>query len=150
MRRNSRFPTKIMLLIRVAVGGYLLYLCYSLYQTRDAGSISPALLAIILAIFVICAIAVIAHSAYLFMNGMYEGGSADIEVEDADADGADGRDGADAGDDTPTGSRRENDKASDGNDPDEDAGVKAIGDEILRTDNAVDGEFREVEDREEK
>ena len=73
MRRNSRFPTKIMLLIRVAIGGYLLYLCYSLYQTRDAGSISPALLAIILAVFVICAIAVIAHSAYLFMNGMYDG-----------------------------------------------------------------------------
>ncbi len=144
MRRNSRFPTKIMLLIRVAVGGYLLYLCYSLYQTRDAGSISPALLAIILAVFVICAIAVIAHSAYLFMNGMYEGGSADIEVEDADADGADGSD------DPSNGSVSGNDTARSGNDADEDAGVKAIGDEILRTDNAVDGEFREVEDREEK
>ncbi|MBR4168285.1 MAG: hypothetical protein IKR47_00985 [Lachnospiraceae bacterium] len=144
MRRNSRFPTKIMLLIRVAIGGYLLYLCYSLYQTRDAGSISPALLAIILAVFVICAIAVIAHSAYLFMNGMYEGGSADIEVEDADADGAD------VSDDPSNGSVSGNDTARSGNDADEDAGVKAIGDEILRTDNAVDGEFREVEDREEK
>ena len=51
---------------------------------------------------------------------------------------------------TSNGSVSGNDTARSGNDPDEDAGVKAIGDEILRTDNAIDGEFREVEDAEEK
>ena len=81
MKRNRRFPTRLMLLIRVAVGGYVLYLSYTLYRDRAQGGIQPLPLALILAIFVICGVGVIAHSAYLYLKGMYEGGPADVEVD---------------------------------------------------------------------
>ena len=82
MNPKRRFPTKLMLLIRVAVGGYVLYLSYTLFRDRAAGSIQPLPLALILVIFVICGAGVIAHSAYLYFKGMYEGGPADIEVDE--------------------------------------------------------------------
>ena len=82
MKPNRRFPTKVMLLIRVAVGGYVLYLSYTLFRDRAAGSIQPLPLALILIIFVICGVGVIAHSAYLYLKGMYEGGPADVEVDE--------------------------------------------------------------------
>ncbi|MBO4901913.1 MAG: hypothetical protein J5518_03905 [Lachnospiraceae bacterium] len=119
MKNNSRFPTKLMLAIRVAVGGYLLYLSYSLYKDRAAGSIQPWALALIMAVFVVCAVGVIAHSAYLYMKGMYAGGPADIEVEDG---------------------------AEEAEQNDDDDSTKALDDNTFSTEDAVDGAFREVDE----
>ena len=141
MRRNSRFPTKVMLLIRVAVAGYLLYLSYGLYKDRGTGSIPPFALAVILVVFVICAVGVIAHSAYLYMKGMYAGGPADVEVEDSVEEAqrsAGTEDGSDASD--------EKDAGAEGDDV---SGTKALEDDTFSTEGAVDATFREVDEGQE-
>lgn len=75
------YPTQTMLCIRVIVAGYLLYLSYDLFVTREASSIKLWQLILILAIFVICSVYIIANSIYLFVKGMYVGGKADVEKE---------------------------------------------------------------------
>ena len=132
MKRNSRYPTQIMLLIRVAVSGYVLYLAYTLFRDRDSSTSMPAwALVLILILFVIIGVGVIVHSVYLYLNGMYEGGKADISVEDED-----GQAGAS---DKDTGAKE---------DPDTVNETAAIEDAILNTDGAEDAEFTEVEEKE--
>ena len=84
MNNNSRFPTKMNLIVRALVGGYLLYLSYGLYRDRGVGDIKPVPLALIIAAFTIIGVGLIVYSAYLYMKGKYAGGSADIEVEEKD------------------------------------------------------------------
>ncbi|MBQ7582605.1 MAG: hypothetical protein IJU25_07275 [Lachnospiraceae bacterium] len=136
MKNNSRFPTKIMLLIRVAVGGYVLYLSWQLFSTRDSGNMHPALLAVILALFVICSLSVIIHSVYLYMKGMYAGGPADVEVEDS-VEEAEQNSGSENVTDADNGSDTGDD--ANGKDP------KALEADKFSTEDAVDGEFREVD-----
>ena len=56
---NSRFPTKINLIVRAVVGGYLLYLSYGLYHDRGVGDIQPLPLALIIAAFTIIGVGLI-------------------------------------------------------------------------------------------
>ncbi len=82
MNNNSRFPTKINLIVRAVVGVYLLYLSYGLYHDRGVGDIQPVPLALIIAAFTIIGVGLIVYSGYLFLKGKYAGGPADIEVEE--------------------------------------------------------------------
>ncbi len=85
-RNGSKLPTKGMLTIRVVVGGYLMYLAYSLFT--DSGSSMPRWQIVAFsAFFVIAGAAIIGLTAYLYFNGMYEGGKWDVpEEEDESSD----------------------------------------------------------------
>ncbi|MCR5267733.1 MAG: hypothetical protein K6E16_04385 [Lachnospiraceae bacterium] len=145
MKNNSRFPTKIMLLIRVAVGGYVLYLSWQLFSTRDTGNMHPALLAVILALFVICSLSVIIHSAYLYMKGMYAGGPADVEVEDS-VEEAEQNSGSVNGGSDGSGSAEDGADGTGADDAGEsESAPKALEGDTFSTEGAVDGEFREVD-----
>ena len=130
MNKNRRFPTKAMLIVRAAVGGYLLYLSYGLYKDRAISTMSMAAMAAIIVIFVICGAGLLVHTGYLFMKGMYEGGPADVSVDDKTSDVEDGP-GRDA-------------------DPEADTGKQdftpTLDDKILSTEGAEDAEFHEVEE----
>lgn len=80
--KKNIYPTKMMLLIRVIIAGYLLYLCYDLFNTRQSSSMPLWELILILTLFIVCSIYIIANSIYLYVNGMYEGGKADIEEQE--------------------------------------------------------------------
>lgn len=75
------YPTQTMLCIRVIIAGYLLYLSYDLFITREASSIKLWELILILTLFIICGVYIIVNSIYLFAKGMYVGGKADVEEE---------------------------------------------------------------------
>ena len=117
MNNKNRYPTKAMLVIRVAIGVYLLYQSYQLYRDRAEGSIPIWELAVILTLFVAASIFSIVYSAYLYLKGMYAGGPADIEVEGGN----------------------ENEGSRD-----------TLEDKIPNTDDAIDGTFREVEEKTEE
>ncbi len=81
MNRKTKFPTQAMLTIRVVVGGYVLYLAYTLIRDRATSTMPKWALITSLIIFIVGGIGVIAHSVYLYIKGMYVGGKADVEEE---------------------------------------------------------------------
>lgn len=83
---KSSLPTQTMLVIRVIVAGYLLYLSYDLFVTRESSSIKLWQLILILALFIVCSIYILITSLYMLIKGKYEGGKADVEeAETAEA-----------------------------------------------------------------
>ena len=76
---ESRFPTQTMLLIRVFVAGYLLYLSYDLFVTRESSSIKLWQLILILTLFIVCSIYILITSIFMLVRGQYVGGKADVE-----------------------------------------------------------------------
>lgn len=79
-RNGSKLPTKGMLTIRVVVGGYLMYLAYSLFTDSSSGMPRWQVTAFS-AFFVVAGAVIIGLTAYLYFNGMYEGGKWDVPDE---------------------------------------------------------------------
>ncbi|MBR6452343.1 MAG: hypothetical protein IKS87_06525 [Lachnospiraceae bacterium] len=84
--KRTGFPTQAMLTIRVVVGGYVLYLAYTLIRDRETSTMPSWALILSLIVFIAGGVGVIAHSAYLYFKGMYAGGKADTG---SDEDGTD-------------------------------------------------------------
>jgi len=80
-RRENKLPTKGMLTIRVVIGGYLMYLAYTLF-TGPQGTMARWQVIAFSAFFVLAGIAIIGLTAYLYFNGLYEGGKGDVPAED--------------------------------------------------------------------
>lgn len=85
-KEKSNLPTQTMLGIRVIVAGYILYLSYDLFKTRDASTMPFGVLIAVLALFVICSVFIIVHSIYLYAKGMYAGGKADVPAPPEEAE----------------------------------------------------------------
>ena len=80
-KEKSNLPTQTMLGIRIIVAGYILYLSYDLFKTREVSTMPFWVLVTFLVLFVICSVFIIVHSIYLYAKGMYVGGKADVETQ---------------------------------------------------------------------
>lgn len=81
--KNSRFPNKFSLYMRIVISVYLIYIVYSLRDVNESyeGSWLLFFFALIV-LFGIVAIVVGATSLYALIKGKYEGGAMDRGIEE--------------------------------------------------------------------
>ena len=79
-KKKSNIPSSTMLTIRAIIGGYLVYLAYDLFTTRD-GNISFPLLVLICIVFAVVGGAACIHGVYCLYKGIYDGGKNDPNKE---------------------------------------------------------------------
>lgn len=87
-RKNSYLPTKLSLFIRIAVGGYLLYIVYTLRDVTQKYTGKELLFFLVaIALFGILGIFLCIHSIRGFIKGRYEGGAMDSgsDVDERDS-----------------------------------------------------------------
>lgn len=83
-------PTVGMLVARILVGGYLVYLSYSLIMGRSDGGINPIALYIFTAIFFLVGVFLLIKAIYNCVAGYYAGGKLDTKkADDEDSKEAD-------------------------------------------------------------
>lgn len=80
--KRRLLPTKTMLSIRLIVGGYLMYLAYQLYTEQNT-SMEHWKILMFCIFFVVAGAGIIGLTLYMYFNGMYEGGKADVQIEEA-------------------------------------------------------------------
>ena len=81
-------PTQGMLVARVLVGGYLVYLSYSLLQGKEEGSMNPILLWGAVIVFALVGLFLLFKAIYSFAVGFYKGGKLDTSAsEDTEVQG---------------------------------------------------------------
>ena len=78
-KQTRRYPTQVVLTIRVIVGAYVMYLAY---QIVTSGEEKPWYIYIFVVLFVVVGIAMIVWSLKHLILGEYEGGKADHYDED--------------------------------------------------------------------
>lgn len=82
-KQERKMPTSAMLFLRLAIGGYLLYLAYQLFVDRATGSIALPVLIPILIVFTVAGLIIVVISLGDLTKGRYQGGHGEIyETED--------------------------------------------------------------------
>lgn len=81
-KKVNNLPTQTVLIIRAVVGAYLLYVAYQLLTSKDS-SMERWTVLIFVVVFALFGVFVIGFTIYIYAKGLYVGGKADIEIEDA-------------------------------------------------------------------
>lgn len=79
-------PTQGMLIARTLVGGYLVYLAYSLITTSEESGMNPAVLYSFCVLFFLVGGIVLIKVVHNFVTGYYKGGKLDPEVLEKEAE----------------------------------------------------------------
>ena len=78
---KSKYPTSIMLFLRVFIGGYLRYLAYQLISTTDTSMSMPVKYGFC-SVFIIAGLGLIILSLKMMIKGQYQGGFGDVSEDD--------------------------------------------------------------------
>lgn len=78
---KSKYPTSIMLFLRVFIGGYLMYLAYQLISTADTSMSMPVKYGFC-GVFIIAGLGLIILSVKMMIKGQYQGGFGDVSDEE--------------------------------------------------------------------
>ena len=76
VENKKSYPTQTLLAIRALVGGYVLYLAYGLFTSKD--ELTPVMWGAAI-LFIVAGVALVVLSIKHFISGEYEGGKKDSE-----------------------------------------------------------------------
>jgi len=88
-KNGKRLPTQGMLLARILVGGYLVYLGISLFTGRTDSSMNVILLWMFILLFSILGAFLIIQALLNYSKGNYQGGALDTGSEEENAEAVD-------------------------------------------------------------
>lgn len=85
-KNGNKLPTQGMLLARILIGGYLVYLGFSLFGGRAESSMKPIVLWLFIIIFCVIGIYLLVNAFISYNKGYYIEGSADVGTIEEDSE----------------------------------------------------------------